>query len=121
MISLDARINNALILVELDYPILSFLRQAKSQSEVDGMLAAFKDRVKKQRRILARKYHPDICQDPGNRMKTVNEMCDFLLNLKGRFNPPPPPVRFTMRFYYSHYSSSGTSNSTNDFYSWTVA
>jgi len=118
MISLDSKINNALMLVELNYPILNFLRQAKSQSEVDGMLTAFKDRVKKQRRILARKYHPDICQDPGNRMKTVNEMCDFLLNLKGKFNPPPPVQSFTIRFYSSGFNTYD-STSASTFYSWT--
>jgi len=57
-------------------------------------LENLKLRVKKQRKLLALKYHPDVCHDETSldKMKEINEAADFLENLKmsPNINMPMP-------------------------------
>jgi len=44
-----------------------------------GKLEKFKREVEKQRRFLAKKYHPDVSNDSGVKMKEVNGVVDLVL------------------------------------------
>lgn len=56
----------------LELPIDSLdLTGCVDQSKADKELVKFKDLCKKQRRVLAKKYHPDIVKDDGKNWKMV--------------------------------------------------
>jgi DnaJ-class molecular chaperone len=71
--------------LEMDNTQLGFLMQPGTWEEKVQKLNAFKCNVGKQRRILAKKYHPDKVLDmTGNdmHMARINTICDMLSELK---------------------------------------
>jgi len=84
---------------------------------INEYLNTFKDKIKKQRKILARKYHPDICKDENslNKMKSINEAADFLekLNIQQRQMMPRPVFKQTIiiRMGGMSMNMGGTNNS----------
>lgn len=64
--------------------------------------------VKKQRRILAKRYHPDLNPNPIKNMQDINNACDLLLTL--RYEPPPPQE--TVVYVYS-FGGMGTESQTS--------
>lgn len=76
--------NIQMALQQLEIPQESFRPPQQSPPHVmTAYLNDFKDTVKKQRKILAKKYHPDICSDENSldKMKIINESADFLEKL----------------------------------------
>jgi len=78
-------------------------------------LERLKDRVKKQRKSLALKYHPDVCKDENSldKMKEINEAADFLEKLDMQPNvmmphmPMPGMFRQTVIIRMNHMGMSG--------------
>jgi len=108
------------ILTTLELPMDSCkLMSARSPEEAKGILIEFKALVKKQHRILVKKYHPDLPVNGDKeeeKIKQINAMIDVVNNLKIH-RVPPKPQRVTVRFYRSTgFASSGSSTSSN-FYS----
>ena len=77
------------------------------------LLTKFKLLVKKQRRYLAKKYHPDMTTGNEDKMKQINNVVDWVL--KSRINivkPVQPVYHYEFRFHYG-YSGGGTTTATN--------
>lgn len=66
-----------------DHPKLNFFRQPSPPG-----LVIFKNLIRKQRRNLAKKYHPDLGH-PIQRMQEINGLCDLFMGIKLIFHPPP--------------------------------
>lgn len=76
-------------------------------------LPEFKKLIKKQRRILAKKYHPDLNPQNEDKMKTVNEHCDMLLSLQ--YQPRQQPniiIHYSFSFGGGDSVFESTSSST---------
>jgi hypothetical protein len=72
--------------------------------------------INRQRKILAKRYHPDLNPNPIKNMKEINNICDLLLTL--RWYQPPPQPEVIVTFYYSDYgtgSADYTTSSTSFF------
>jgi len=96
-------INKAMQIMELQYPLISILKSSRSQKEVNAYMLDFKDRIKKQRRLLVKKYHPDINGNGEETMKIINAAYDFLNKINIKFMPPQRPQ---FSFYYSTMQTS---------------
>jgi len=86
-------------IIELPPSALAVLNTPSSFDKVKHDIMLFKERVKDQRRVLAKKHHPDIGGDI-DKMKEINDACDLLLKL--RIEPIRPPTVIRM------YSSAAT-------------
>jgi len=102
------KINQSIRLMELNYPLISILKHSRSKKEVDTCVNDFIAKVKKQRRFLAKKYHPDICNNGEEMMKSINAAYDFLTTLKINFTPPRPQTVFY--YTYSTYAYDTTTS-----------
>lgn len=104
------QINIFQLVSALDMPasVLDFIK-LDYQSALAGM-KEFKRLVRKQRRILSTKYHPDRPGGDVKKMKAVNNVADYLLMLV--IEPPRPQSVF------SRVSATATSPATAPF-TWT--
>ena len=78
------------------------------------LFSRLKIKVKKQRRLLSRKYHPDINPKGEEIMKLINRLCDDFLGMKLMFPQPQPTVQ-----YYHTYTYYGQATSSANVYSTT--
>ena len=99
-------INKAIRTMELNYPFVSILKNARSQKKAEKVVDEFKNIVKKQKKLLAKKYHPDVCNTGDETMKLINAACDLLIKLNITFTPPRPQV---VRYYTYAYSDTASS------------
>lgn len=85
----------ALDILELSQKETSFLlEQPRNYKDLTEGLDRFKNLVKKQRKKLARKYHPDMPKGNEEKMKQINDAVDFIMNLKA-IRRQPAPVHFS--------------------------
>jgi hypothetical protein len=98
----NLKANEVLELLEMPQDSLILIKDEKG-------LEVFKEVVKKQRKVLAKKYHPDKFPSQ-NIMHEVNALCDFLLKLRIIYQPRPQVIR--VHSSYS-YTTTGTTNSTS--------
>ena len=101
------------VILELELPKEVYLPIVEATNEgnpelVSQRLALLKVKVRKQRRLLARKYHPDK-GGSLEKMQRINALCDTLLRAKVFVNRPPPRPVFRT-FYYSFTYNMGTSS-----------
>ena len=99
--------------IPIDHEVLTLL-QRPSQP----LLTKLKLRVRKQRRQLAKKYHPDLNPKNLKRMQQVNQLCDFLLASKIMYRPPPVQFHYTVHVYQSqpsYYTTGYDSTATGGF------
>lgn len=83
----------ALELLELPQDSLFNIKDQKS-------LEIFKEKIKQQRKILAKKYHPD--KFPSQHiMQEVNAICDLLLKSQIQLIPIIQVVKIRTNNYYS--------------------
>lgn len=106
-------INDLLFLLELPMDSLDKFQTVKSIPAAQKTLNAFKKVIKQQRKNLSKKYHPDR---GGNeeRMKEINNICDWILGSEIMAIRRPQPIYQT--FYSYGGSSTTTSNSTGAVY-----
>jgi hypothetical protein len=89
----------ALELLEMPQDTLVHIRDQKS-------LEVFKEKIKKQRKILAKKYHPD--KFPSQHiMQNINAICDLLLKVQIIHRPQFQVVR-VRTYTYTSSSTTGT-------------
>lgn len=92
---------NLMKFIELPFNLLNSIKNQNDLNE-------FKKIVTRQRRILAKKYHPDHFPNYENLMKDINAACDLFLKLQ-LFSQPQVVVRY---YYYSsnYYGGTTTAN-----------
>jgi hypothetical protein len=80
-----------------NHPKLNFFKKPSPSG-----LVIFKNLIRKQRRNLAKKYHPDLGL-PIQRMQEINNLCDMFMSIKLVFRPreTPPPTQYTVHVYQS--------------------
>jgi hypothetical protein len=89
--------------MELPPDVLDFLKM--DYPEALEQMKLFKKLVRKQKRVLSRKYHPDKPGGNLEKMKAVNNVVDYIQTLV--IEPPrPQPVFF--RFIHTGTSASST-------------
>lgn len=103
--------------LELD-PSIFPLKPNMGFEEASKKLIVFKEIIKKQRKLLAKKYHPD---KPGNigkedKMKKVNNLSDMVLNMQIEIKQPKVFQRiyvYRHQYSYTHTrNNAGTSSTT---------
>ena len=102
------------LLTALELPLnaLDGIQKAKSIPTVQRELKDFKQVVKQQRRVLAKRYHPDKGVD-AERMKEINNICDWVLGSE----ITPIPIQPVVRYYsYSYFSGTTASSTETTFY-----
>jgi hypothetical protein len=77
-----------LITLEMMATELDFLDVPSNFDTMKATYDAFRERCRKQRRKLAKLYHPDIGGDV-ERFKAINDACDTLIGLELRPKPRP--------------------------------
>ena len=120
-------ISEILIKLEIDDKDNRFLNIMKSPSfEVaQRRLEDFKVEVLKKRRLLAKKYHPDISPENIEKMKEINALVDFVRSIRIERQRPVPmnifvhvDLRGTGNYDYANITRtdySSTYTSTNSF------
>jgi len=75
--------------------------------QAQSFVEEFKELVKKQRKILAKKYHPDKTGSDDSRIKQINNMVDIVMKLEitAQRRQRPQNIRF-------HFTSASGGNST---------
>ena len=95
--------NEALELLELPPNLLQLIRNEED-------LENLKIKVSQQRKVLAKKYHPDRFPRHAEMMKTINAICDFFQKLKIQRRSQPVFVRYNVRVYTNSATTSGTTS-----------
>lgn len=108
MIDIRKHLSVALDILELPPEDVRFLESLTYGDLADG-LVKFKKLVRRRRKALARRYHPDVTGDDGEKMKRINDAVDFVMGMK--VIRRPAPVRFT----YSPTNASASASFTATF------
>jgi len=99
-------------ILEFDYPIIHQLRECRSLEQGVECLDRFKEAVFKQRRLLVKKYHPDLGNGGEDKMKQINDVVDFVKSMRV-YKPSPPPV---FVYSFSFGTSTGSTTDSTTFY-----
>ena len=100
-------------ILEMDHPIIGQLNGCRSYKQGVEYIEQFKKDVLKQRRLLAKKYHPDI-SNSEEKMKQINNIVDFVKCLRV-VKPAPQPV-FVYSFSFNMGTGATTANSYTNIY-----
>lgn len=85
----------------LELPVTSWtLEHYMDREEAEKCVQDFKDLVKKQRKTLAKKYHPDMPTGDELRMKEINDMVDVVNKLVITKIPQRPQAQ-NIRFHFA--------------------
>ena len=108
------QIEEALVILELSMDEVKpfmFARLEGDMKEAKVEFVKFKERVKKQRRLLAKKWHPDVCGE-DTKMKLINKVADaFMAATIDIVNPQPMTVRvYTYTFEGGGYDGGTTTS-----------
>jgi len=106
----NIRIEDALKILELPTTLFLSIIHAGSPQKAKDELENFKNIIKKQKKILAKKYHPDVYDGDEDRIKQINNVIDFILTL--RIIVQPKPVQVYHNVFTGYYNDS-TTTSTN--------
>lgn len=101
----DLNILELIALLEISESSLGFLK-VDYQTAVLG-LPKFKDIVRKQRRLLTKKHHPDLMGGDSELMKNINAATDLLLKIEIQ-QPKPQPRVIIVQFGGGFASSTAT-------------
>jgi len=111
MNSIQTMLGASLHILELPQENGGFFLEPRNYNDLMEALGKFKKLVKKQRKKLARKYHPDMPKGDEEKMKQINDAVDFVMGLKPMRIRRPVPV-----FSFSFNTSTTATSST--FHSW---
>ena len=103
----------------LELPVSSYgLDERMSKDEADKALQDFKDLVKKQWRVLAKKYHPDLPSSGEAelaRMQEINATIDIIMKLKiTKIAQKPRPQN--VQFHFTSQNPFGDNSTTSGTY-----
>lgn len=93
-----------------DRSILAKMASAKKYEDACTALEEMKEIIKKQKRILSKKYHPDVGGD-AEKFKEMIELTDALLDLKVQIRRPQPTFRVIIRTHYESYTATDSTTS----------
>jgi len=93
-----------------DRSILAKMANAKEYKDACSALEEMKEIIKKQKRVLAKKYHPDLGGD-AEKFKEMIELTDALLDLKVQIRRPQPTFRVIIRTHYESYTATDSTTS----------
>ena len=110
----NIRIEDALKILELPTTLFLSVTHAGSPQRAKEELENFKNTIKKQKRILAKKYHPDVYSGSEDRIKQINNIIDFIETMNIIVRPPRPRVVFHQVFTGSYNNATTTSAFYND-------
>ena len=105
-------IENALTILELPTTLFLSVTHAGSPQKAKEELESFKNTIKKQKKILAKKYHPDVYSGSEDRIKQINNIIDHIDKLTIIVSRPPRP-RVVFHQVFTNYNN----NTTTTFYS----
>ena len=92
----------------LEIPVSKYgLNERMPKEHAQKVLQDFKDLVKKQHRVLAKKYHPDKTGGDDEKIKEINATIDLIMKLEIQ---RIPQRRQKMQFHF--HSSNSTTSST---------
>jgi hypothetical protein len=106
------RIEDALKILELPTTLFLPVTHANSPQKAQEELESFKNIIKKQKKVLAKKYHPDVYDGDEERIKQINNIIDFINVM--RIVVRPPPTIIYHHVFTSNYNSATTSTFYND-------
>jgi len=103
-----------MLIMEMEINLVNNIQKCNDFNKATKLLDEFKESVKKQRKALAKKYHPDLNKsaDPDH-MGKVNNACDLLMQLKVQKPQPIQVVRF-----YTHGATYSTTTTTSTSGGW---
>ena len=102
-------INECLDILEMDYSTFDIIPNQTPYNEAVQKLEVFKQKVKKQRKILAKKYHPDVKNGSNEKMQLINRIVDSVMVLQIQI---PRPRRVVFEFSFHGYGTTATTAST---------
>ena len=98
-------LGEALDLVEL--PEYKEIFGNRKYPDLKDIVDEFKEKLRKKRKVLAKKYHPDVNPDGEKDFKEINRIIDTLLTIKVR----PPKRRYvTVRVQPTYSYTNFTGN-----------
>ena len=103
----EFNIQELLAKIELPLNALDKLQKARCVSVAQQGLNDFKQIVKEQRRVLAKRHHPDKGGDE-KRMQEINNICDWILGSEIIM-----PVQQPIVTYYSYFSTSSATTASD--------
>lgn len=111
MMSIDEAFN----IIELeDKNIIKKLQQAKDYNSACKAIEELQIILKKQKRILAKKYHPDIGGDE-EKYKEINSTLDKLFEIKAQRVEQIPTFTVVIRTNYESYTTGADTWTWNPF------
>lgn len=113
-------IEKAFDIIELkDKTILIKMQNATSYDEANRTVEELHEIIKKQRRILAKKYHPDVLLKKNKdeeKFKIINHICDKLLDIKAEPVVQRPVIHHHTIIIRSGYGTTSTTTSTTSYW-----
>lgn len=107
-----------MLIMEMEINLLADIQNTNNFNLATQKLNEFKDKMKKQRKILAKKYHPDLNKtaDPEH-MSKINNAYDLLMQMQVQRPRPVQVVRFyTTNSYTYSTTTTGTGGGWNNYY-----
>lgn len=100
----------------LEIPVSFWIvEKSMSSEQAKVALGEFKDIVKNQRKVLAKKYHPDMPRGDELKMKVINDMVDIVMKLEITvLKPKPQKIKF--HFYSNTSRGSFFNDGSTDFF-----
>lgn len=96
----------------LEIPVSYYgLNERMPKEQAEKALQDFKDLVKKQHRVLAKKYHPDKTGGDDEKIKEINAIIDLIMKLKITKVQRREPK---MTFHFYGGQGTGRANWSND-------
>jgi hypothetical protein len=113
IMTFENQLRNAQRILEISFPLLSLVKQARSFEEIEQHVLVFKRKAKYQRRRLALAHHPDKGGDE-KKMQMINHAYDLIKALKVGRRPAPVQV---YTYYYSYgYTTASSSTTGGNYY-----
>lgn len=102
-------LNDLLEIVEMKGSLNELLTGRCSMEQGKKILSKFKEDLKKQRKDLARRYHPDMSGGSVEKMQMINDAVDNLMKLEIQ----PQPVQRVVYYQYNPYGATTSTTFTS--------
>ena len=99
-------IQEVIRILELPNNTFDFLQERLSYNEMVNKVNELKDIVSKQKKLLSKKYHPDVFKGGHEKMAEINNIIDLLNKLKV-IEQRPQVQRIHITYNYNSATSTG--------------
>jgi hypothetical protein len=93
-----------------DHSIIIRMREAPNYEIAKQVIEDLHSLVRRQRKLLSKKYHPDIGGDE-EKLKIINNVCDKLLNINVQIVQPQPVYYHTVIIRTDYGNTTATTTS----------